>query len=217
MSRFIYSQRRLLFMAGFDITVDGACAGKTEDVANMKRRLKAILENRDKLDDPQWFRDLFGDELGEIESWGDPLDVDDEGSRYSVFGGLFYEWDDVDVDGLRFSGYSPHSSDQAGYVENFLTALVTVFPRVQFHFIAWCYISWGGYVIYEGGGELYLWDESDGGAEKKDAYVDWKLAERTLRFLPKDAPADVRDAAEKAVKTAEAAFEEKIAESEEED
>ena len=123
-------------MASFDITVDGACKGKPEDVAKMKQRLKTILDNGEKINDPQWLRELFGSELNEIDYDG-PFDVEDKNQRRNVFGELFYRWGEVDIDNLQFRGNSPHSDNQAGYVNNFLLALERVFPRVGFDFIVW--------------------------------------------------------------------------------
>jgi predicted DNA-binding WGR domain protein len=191
-------------MASFDISVDGACKGKPEDVANMKRRLSALLEGADT-NDLDAMRELFGDELEEIEGLDDPEDDD---QRQDAFSGLDYEWQNADPENLQFSGYGD-KRDPGGCVERFLSAVNRVFPRIQFHFISYCYISWGHYTIFLEGEEDvedYNWDEGDGGEEKKDSYVNWRLAYREAWLLPDDAPAEIRAAAQKAEADAEANF-----------
>jgi hypothetical protein len=196
-------------MATFYITVDGACQGKSEDIANMKERFSAIREDSDITDDPDRLRELFGDELSEI----DDIDLEDGDSLYAVFGGLCYDWEDADVDSLEFSGYG-EKHEPGKYVEEFISSIKMAFPRVQFHFISWCYISWGNYWIYREGKEgvtEYSWDEGDGGEDKKDAYVEWRLAFRRAWLLGEDAPEEEREAAKKAEDDAKADFLVKLA------
>jgi hypothetical protein len=91
---------------------------------------------------------------------------------------------------------------------------------VEFHFISWCYISWGNYTIYLEGEEdveEYSWDVGNGGEDKKDAYVEWRLAHRRAWLLGDDAPEAEREAAQKAEGDAEANFFVKLAEPEDEE
>ncbi|MDR3172538.1 MAG: DUF4116 domain-containing protein [Treponema sp.] len=196
-------------MASFDITVDGACKGKAEDIANMKKRLAAILDDPGIIDDPDRLRELFGDELGEICD-----DVDDEDDQSEVFRGLYYEWYDADADSLQFSGDDDLDDDEP--LDKFLVALSNVFPRVEFDYICWYYISWGYYAILFDSDE-WKWDEGDGGEEKKDLYVDWRLARRKVWLMDDDAPEAEHLAAHKAADDAETAFFLKLAEPKDEE
>jgi hypothetical protein len=199
-------------MAVFEITVDGACKGKPEDIAIMKKRLTALFDaGKEKLlNDPQFFRELFEDVIKDIEKrFGETFDAESE--RYStLIDDLFYEWQYIDVDSLQFSGNSHYKDAPGDYIESFLSALHDIFYGfVEFSFISWCYISWGHFVCYLQGEEScvdFEWDEERGGKEKKDAYLKWKLAERAVWLLPDDAPAETRNAAQKAADEAEAEF-----------
>ena len=193
-------------MATFYITIDGAYKGDNEDIANMKKRLGAILKDKNILDDGDRLRELFGDELEEIPELND---VDDEKNRNEVFGGLRYKWEMFNLENLQFEGYSPGKEDTGDYILHFLNTVRDVFSLIEFDFISCCYYSWGHYTVYIPGDEDeidYEWDEEDGGEKKKDAYIKWKLAERKLRFLPDDATDADRNTAQKKLDKAEAAF-----------
>jgi hypothetical protein len=130
-------------MATYNTTVDGAYRGNPEDIAYMKKRLSALLENQDKLDDPQWLRELFGEELVEIKEFDlfedddnlGPVNIYDEEKRSGVFEGFRYKWDNIDIENLQFNGYSPVNDYSSGDIEVFIRSIKRVFPRIKFHFM----------------------------------------------------------------------------------
>jgi Tfp pilus assembly protein PilF len=186
-----------------------------QDILNMKKRLSALLDNQDKLDDPDWLRKLFGEELKEIGHF----DIDDEDSIQGTFGGFNIEWDekrfrfetDVDDDVLLFVGDPAKKRNQTGAVEvsSFLGAIKTVFPRLDFHFISYCYIYGGEWVIFiegEEDEEDFRWDDENNGEKKKDAYVAWRSAYREMWLLEDWVPADKLNTTKEKLQKAEAAF-----------
>ena len=197
------------------INIDVACKGKDDDVANMKRRLSALLKaGWDEVNNPDFLRKLLGDELDEID---DLYDVEDEDERSGIFSGLYvYDWDYFNEDILQFDCKIPDRDTEAECTEQFTRALTKIFPRVEFYGIRWGYTSWGTYVIYEEDFEKYIWNEDEDGEAKKDAYVAWQCAVRELMFLPDNTSPKARAAAVKTKNDARAAFIE-IAEIDEEE
>ena len=130
-------------MARWDYDFVAFVKGAPQEVAKMRERLEVILENQDKLEDADWIRELFGDELSEIANIGDNSTDDDV--VVAEFNGFTFNWGTADIESnpLCFSASDKDSSEP-----DFPGALMNCFPHVEFRVIATGYISWGCFLNY---------------------------------------------------------------------
>jgi len=192
-------------MASWDYDMVAFVKGDPEEAVEMRKRLSVILENQDKLEDADWIRELFGDELSEITNIGDELSDDDVVS--AEFDGFTFNWDSIDIDSnpLSFS-----ASDKGSSEPNFAGALMNCFPRVEFKVIATGYISWGCYIYYfdddfSDETATMSWEGSEGEGVL-NACKEWRYAEAEEWLLPDDTPKEERAKAQQKKDNAETVF-----------
>lgn len=129
----------------YKVTLDIACKGKGEDIANMKKRLKAIRQDHSILESQDKLKVLFGDQLNEIQADHEQIfnfftcamadnlveppelklsDINEENKEKDctfTFGGLLYNWDKADIDNMQFSNYieyDPWTEDESKALED---------------------------------------------------------------------------------------------------
>jgi len=193
-------------MANWDYDMVAFVKGDPQEVLKMRKRLSVILQELDKLDDADWIRKLFGDELSEIKAIG--KNTANDGFVTDTFSGFKYDWDSIDVveNPLHFDA-SDMSKRGPGL---FVDALVNCFPRVEFWFITTGYISWGAYLAYVDDdfdqNSSIEWGEESGGAGVLDAYKKWKYAICEDWILPDNASKEERAKAKQKIEDAEMVF-----------
>jgi len=177
-------------MGSWYLSLKAFAKGPPQDVENMRKRLSAIMENRDKLNDAGWLRGLFGQELAEIEDIGDDLSDDD--AVVNALEGLDYDWSDgADAGSMEFGASSVRDLSAP---ERFSNALSSCFPRVEFYKIAAGeYLNAGYHTVFPDGDfdESREWDGVFGG-RVLGAYISWEYACAEKWLLPGDAPAGAR-------------------------
>jgi hypothetical protein len=184
--------------------------GKAQDIAYMQEKLSAIMENRDRLDDEDWLRDLFGDKYDSVASsvfnWDD---FNSSWNGYEINGNPmnFYchsyddEGEDDDEEDPEFYEDAPNAS--------FVDALDRFFQclGIDSRILASGRSDDSGndlryYAFFGGLDRNGHWSDE----EYLDAYRYWKRAEIAHWLLPDDAPSEERAEAKRKEDVAKTAF-----------
>ena len=175
-------------MADWDLLeLSVVVGGDTEEVTKMRERLSAIMENRNKLNDADWLRSLFGKELSENANIED--NVDDDEYVTDAFLGFRYNWNEITdhetPKPLFFTSVDEQSTQGA---VDFVQALWGCFPRVRMSCITTGYNSSNDeYVAFDNDfvvqGGINSWSGNTGKIVL-DAYKEWREAESENDLAP---------------------------------